>query len=309
VSWWLERLPLAVLILCVAFLQGFALTFWHELLGRAGWGVSVGLEVLHLWFWFRAATSARYVRAGWLVLAVLATALLLAGTLHEVTRPLMEQAGVEQSVARQRQTLESEEQVLRSNLAAFRDMAADQERRGWQADIRRDTARLQEVMGELRGLAADAGSASRWPWLTQVTQLGVIAVAVLFQLGAVLALWGLSGGARNVPAPVSAPATPNPQPERVSESISETFPSPEAPSQRVFYARLWRAIETHARSNRARFARGNGKLSQAALATDLGINAPDLSGIKLLARGEKVPRNPAREAVERLAERFGIETP
>ncbi len=49
-SWWLERLPLVVLVLSIAFLQGYALLFWEGLLGTAGWGVSVGLEVLHCGF-------------------------------------------------------------------------------------------------------------------------------------------------------------------------------------------------------------------------------------------------------------------
>ena len=58
-----------------------------------------------------------------------------------------------------------------------------------------------------------------------------------------------------------------------------------------------------------RVAKGNGKITQTALASDLGVKAPDFSAIKLLALGQEVPRNPSRESVERLAKRFGIEMP
>ena len=63
-NWWLERLPLVVLMVCVAFLQGYGLRFWGGLLGGSGWGVSVGLEVLHIWFWYRAALDAVGVDVG-----------------------------------------------------------------------------------------------------------------------------------------------------------------------------------------------------------------------------------------------------
>lgn len=43
VVWWLEQLPVAVLILSITFLQGYSLVFWHDLLGRAGWGISAGI--------------------------------------------------------------------------------------------------------------------------------------------------------------------------------------------------------------------------------------------------------------------------
>ena len=312
VAWWLERLPLLVLALSVVFLQGYAIKFWDGLLGTSGWGVSVGLEVLHLWFWYRAAISARSARLGWMVLAVAATVLLPAAAIHEVTRPLLQDSARIEAADQQRKSLESEAQVLTSNLDAFRDMAAGQGRRGWQDDIRRDTARLQAIAERLRSLATHSGEAARRPWLNQATQGGVVAVAVLFQLAVVLAVWSLSGGSRKTIEPFRPESVPNPEPEIVSEIISgipETLRAQDKSPEQGVYRKIWEKIEAHARCNVARLARGNGKISQASLARDLGVSAPDLSGIKFLAQGQDVPRNPSRDSVERLARRFGVSMP
>jgi len=310
VGWWLERLPLVVLVLSIAFLQGYSLKFWSDLLEAPGWGISIGLEVIHLWAWYRAAVTARFARFGWIVLAVVATGLLLAGALHEVTRPLMQESARIEATDQERQSLAAEAMVLRANLAAFRDMAAGQGRRGWQDDIRRDTARLQEITDRRRSLMGKP--TSRRPWLNRITQAGVVGVAVLFQIAAVLAVWSISGGSRKTIKPFRPEPAPFREREIISEIISEkpeTFRLSSKPEDSGFYWELWRRVEGHARNNSARLARGNGKISQASLAADLGIKAPDLSAIKLLSRGEQVPRNPSRDSVERLAEMFEMEMP
>ena len=99
-----------------------------------------------------------------------------------------------ETATQQRQFLYAESGVLKANLAAFRDMAANQGRRGWRDDIRRDTARLQAITEKLRTLTIQSGKLGRRPWLNQATQGGVVAVAVLFQVAAVLAVWSLSVG-------------------------------------------------------------------------------------------------------------------
>ncbi|MBW8003056.1 MAG: helix-turn-helix transcriptional regulator [Planctomycetes bacterium] len=312
VSWCLERLPVVVLIVCISFLQGFSLRFWAELLGSVGWGVSIGLEVIHIWAWFRAAVSGGMSRFAWMLLAVAATALLLAAALHEVTRPLLQESGRIEAAGQERESLQSESRVLMSNLEAYRDMSAVQGRRGWQDDIRRDTARLQIITGQLRKLGNAPGNTARRPWLTKVTHGGVIAVAVLFQIAAVLAVWTLSVGSRKIETPFRVENAKSRNEGNVSPPVSETpetFRTPSKQQDTGFYRELWSQIETHATGNSARLARGNGKCSQAALARDLGINPPDLSAIKLIAQGQQVPRNPSRESVERLAKRFEIEIP
>jgi len=312
VSWWLERLPIAVLILSITFLQGYALQFWDGLLGLSGWGVSFGLEVLHLWFWDRAAVSVRSTRAGWIVLAIVATGLLLAGTLHEVTQPLLQESAQIESVDQQRQSLAAEAQVLKANLAAFRDMAAGQGRRGWQDDIRRDTARLQAITDRLRALSAHSGNAARRPWLNQVTQGGVVAVAVLFQLAAVLAIWAISGNRHSAGISLRGQRTLSENCKNGSAPDSKagvTLRTPPRTYDTGFYLRLWRGVETHAKANKARLARRSGMILQATLAKGLGINAPDLSAIKLLGEGKQVPRNPSLESVQNLVKRFALEVP
>lgn len=306
VGWWLEQLPLVVLGISVLFLQGYALRFWNGLLGTSGWGISIGLEVLHIWFWYRAAMSAGLSRFAWVVLAVLATALLLGGALHEVSRPLLRESARIDVVNQTRRSLENEARLLTENLAAFRDMAADQGRRGWQDDIRRDTARLQEVATQLRNLTAGPSNTARRPWINQVAQGGVVAVAVLFQIAAVLAIWTISRSCRNGMNSFRPKATQRNNGETILEE-PETFRAQAAPSDQEYYQQLWSHIQNHARTHKARLGRGNGKFSQAALAADLGIKAPDLSAIKLLAQGRDVPRKPSRDSVERLAHMFLVE--
>jgi len=301
--WWLERLPIAVLLLSIAFLQGFALRFWSDLLGTTGWGVSVGIEIIHLWAWCRAAVSARFARVGWMVLAVAATGLLLAGALHEVTRPLLQDSARIEANGQERKSLEAESRVLQANLAAFRDMAATQGRRGWQSDIRRDTARLQAITERLRILNNFSDNRTRFPWLNQATQVGVIAVAVLFQIAAVLAIWSLAVGNRNGTASFRADETDSGNISPIS--TGEIPRTAAAISHPDFSKVLWSRIEAHS----ARLGAQNGKLTQAMLSRDLGVNPPDLCAIKLISRGQAVPRNPARSAVALLAARFGIEMP
>ena len=310
VSWGLERLPIVVLFISISFLQGYSLLFWSDLLGRAGWGVSLGLEVLHIWFWYRAAVSGGMSRFAWMILAVAATALLLAAALHQVTQPLLQESVRIEAVSQQRESLEAEANILKANLAAFRDMAATQGRRGWQDDIRRDTARLKEITERLR--TVNAGKQVRRPWFNQVTHGGVIAVAVLFQVAAVLAVWSISVGSRKNETPFRVENAKSRNNGNVSPPVSETSETfrtlPKQPNT-DFFKRLWSQIETHAERNTARLAGGNGKCSQAALARDLGINPPDFSAIKLLALGQQVPRNPSKDAIGKLAKRFGIEMP
>ena len=311
-SWCLERLPIVVLILSVMFLQGYALMFWTGLLGKAGWGVSLGLEILHVWFWYRAATSIRFPRAAWIILAIVATGLLLTSALHEVTRPLLQESAQIEAAGQERESLQSESRVLMSNLDAYREMAASQGRRGWRDDIRRDTARLQIITGQLRKLGNAPGNAARRPWLNKVTQGGVIAVAVLFQLSVILSIWSLSTGNRETVSQISSESETKNEQKVVSPRVSETVETFRAEAKQPntdFYRQLWSQIEAHTRSNSARLAGGNGKISQRSLCRDIEINPPDLSGIKLLARGEKVSRNPSKDSVGKLSKRFGIEMP
>ena len=201
--------------------------------------------------------------------------------------------------------------MLQANLAAFRDMAAGQGRRGWQDDIRRDTARLQAITERLRILNNYSDNQTHIPWLNRVTQAGVVAVAVLFQIAAVLAVWSLSGG-RKTSKPFRSEPIHRSERDSVSRNLSRNISAvvgQAKASEQEFYGALWGHIEAHARSNSARLAKGNGKITQAALAHDLGVKAPDFSAIKLLGQGEQVPRNPSRDSVETLAARFGISMP
>lgn len=324
-SWWLQKLPLATLPICIVFLQGYAIQFWIGLLGNPGWAVSLGLELLHVSFWYQSAATGQWRRFGWGVLAMVATGLLLASAIHEVARPLLQDSVRFQAQTQTRTSLEAEAVVLRMNLVAYREMAAGQGRRGWQDDIRRDTARLSTITKRLSELAGAANSPDLsstrliLPWLNGVMIWVVIAVVCLFQVGVILAIWKLSGSSRNTELPfrpsvqtsrnneqtISAVSGISDEPRNDGANISAVCQKPET----GFYRELWKRIEAHARNNRESLAQGNGKVTQAALASDLEVNAPDLSAIKLLGLGETVERKPARASVEMLCQKFGLEIP
>ena len=193
-AWSLERLPILVLPLSVVFLQGYALRFWTGLLGTPGGGVSLGLELLHLWFWNRAAATAGRKRLGWGFLAMAATGLLLAGALHEIAQPFIQESTRLEVATRERASLEEEAVVLKKNLEAYRDMAAGQGRRGWREDIRQDTARLTAItrrLSKLSGLSTGAGPPNNNLLFSPLNGLMlwvVIAVALLFQAGGLRSL-------------------------------------------------------------------------------------------------------------------------
>ncbi len=115
--------------------------------------------------------------------------------------------------------------------------------------------------------------------------------------------------------PISAISGISDEPRNNGAAIStisekpETFRrNPKCPEMN-FYGELWKAIETYAGTNRERRAKNGSQRSQASLAKDLGIKAPDLSAIKLLAVGAQLDRKPARASVVLLAKKFGLHMP
>ena len=335
VSWGFQRLPLVTLLVSISFLQGYAIRFWVGLLGSPGWAVSMGLELLHLWFWNRAAVSAGRSRIGWATLALVATGLLLAGAIHEVARPLLQERERTDSQVQQRAVLEEETAVLKANLVAYREMAAGQGRRGWQEEIRRDTERLAQITQKFRELSTRPANSSRVsgalvvPWLNGLMVWVVVAVAVLFQIGVILAVWSLSGNhsasrnsfrpsvlpSRNAPATISAVSEISAESRNAAATISpisetpETFRrNPKCP-ETDFYKELWAAIEAHRGNGTASLAKNGSQPSQAQLARHLGVSPPDLSAIKLLAAGAQLDRKPARASVVMLAKKFGLHMP
>lgn len=313
----LALLPLITLPVCLVYLQGYSLQFWSGLLGAPGWGVSLGLELLHLWFWSRSALSKGVFRFGWGLMAAAATLLLLAGAMQQMTRPYLEAEKERAAISQMRMSLKAEAEVIKQNLGAYRKMAADQGRRGWQEDIRRETTRLLENTEKLRQMSTPIFTEGDAPnqMLSTVADLMlwvVVAVALLFQGGVILSVWCLTAALRSVDVPVSS----SPKQLRIAEkngrnisSYSENFSVGPKGIEQAFFKELWGRIEVYALHNRETLAGNNGKITQAALVNDLGIKAPDLSAIKYLGTGEEVERRPARASVEILADKFGLKIP
>ncbi len=103
---------------------------------------------------------------------------------------------------------------------------------GWQDDLRRDTARLAKVTEKLQELSSRSVKARQFSgdlillWLNRVMIWVVIAVAVLFQVGMILAVWSLSGSFRNNDIPFRPRVLPSRNIKQTISAVSGISPEP-----------------------------------------------------------------------------------
>ncbi len=186
----IEIRPLATLLLlagCIGLLQYHSIQFWVE---HAGSGSLIGaawsllLEGAALWLWSDRRPARR-------LLGGLATLLLLAGPLYQVSAPLLEDAGragrQAEAAGERRRDLAGEIQTLDAALAVY--LANSASRQGWVARIDHTQARLEQLRAEQAKITAERADAPQQrPW-QQVAVIGMEALAiVIFQLVAVLAI-------------------------------------------------------------------------------------------------------------------------
>lgn len=187
--------PLATGVLlagCIGLLQYHSLQFWVEHTGSpigAAW--SLLLEGAALWLWSDRRPERR-------LLGALATLLLLAGPLYQVSAPLLDHndhADRQSSAADQRHAaIERELQTLDAALTTY--LANSTQRQGWVARIDHTQARLEHLRTEQAQLTAERARAPspQRPW-QQTAVIGMEALAIaLFQLVAVLAIGELREG-------------------------------------------------------------------------------------------------------------------
>ena len=180
--------PLATGVLlagCIGLLQYHSVQFWVERTGSpVGVAWSLLLEGAALWLWSDRRPTRR-------LLGAVATLLLLAGPLYQVSAPLLDEGGhaERQAVAaRERQSdLAGEIKTLDTALAAY--LANSASRQGWVARIDHTQARLEQLRAEQAQITFDRADApAPRPW-QQVAVIGMEALAIaLFQLVAVLAI-------------------------------------------------------------------------------------------------------------------------
>ena len=188
--------PLATGVLlasCIGLLQYHSVQFWIERTGSPiGLAWSLLLEGAALWLWSDRRTARR-------LLGALATLLLLAGPLYQVSAPLLDdssRAGRQTTAARERQhDIKGELETLETALAAY--LTNSVSRQGWVARIDHTQARIEQLRTEQSAITAERADAPEpRPW-QQIAVIGMEALAItLFQLVAVLAIGELRDESR-----------------------------------------------------------------------------------------------------------------
>lgn len=175
---------LILLVAAIGLMQYHAILFWSEHVDQAtGWAWSLLLEGAALWLW-----SSRHMAQR--ALALVATVLVLAGPLYQVSAPLIAEwqatdRGAVANVER-RAALAAEITSLETALNAYLNNSAT--RQGWAQRIDATQARLDTARSELQGVIAAAAEPVRLSWQRQAV-IGMQAIAlVLFQIMGVIAI-------------------------------------------------------------------------------------------------------------------------
>ena len=182
------RIALSVLVLvgAITLLQVHGIEFWTARVGMIGVLWSLLLEATALWLWYQPGTAKR-------ILGLVASLLLLAGPLHQVAVPVLQE--VENSThadsARMAQISIVQDEIsdIEKGLEVFRKNS--EARIGWLGPIQQNEKRLSEARQELATLLATPAQ-SALDWSQQGAVLMQATTLVLFQLTAILIITSLS---------------------------------------------------------------------------------------------------------------------
>ncbi|MFP4615541.1 MAG: helix-turn-helix domain-containing protein [Thiohalorhabdus sp.] len=202
--------PLALLTLlgCVATLQYHSVLWWLDQVGWSGVAISLVLEVVAVWFWFRP---------GWgRVFGAAASVIVLAGPLHHTAAPLFQArdaaAAERAAVSAKLDSLRDEIQTQRQTLAGYRERS--EERVGWRDVQERASETLAELRDRERDLVArQAAMQSSGPVALELVTLLQLGALLLFQMGTITSVTHLSAAYRRR----QHPETPrNTQPQQAA---------------------------------------------------------------------------------------------
>lgn len=263
--------PLAILAGAVALLQAHSIQFWMEWVGPMGWAWSLLLEAVALWLWWQPGAGTR-------ALGLVASLLLLAGPLHQVTAPIAEAGRTDTARAETVGTLRAEIAQLEQSLGTFLDNSAS--RTGWAGRIDRTQQDLAAARERLRReLQQSAGAAVSWQRLAVVAMQAI--ALVLFQVTAVMALTRLAGEHRRLREP--RPET-SPQPRKQPPETLETAPTDGETRVETINRRLDEELQRTG-------------LSQRAWGEQYGFKPRDLSLVRNHARLQQEGKRTAPAAV------------
>lgn len=175
---------LLILIGGIGLLQYHAIMFWTDVVDPlTGWAWSLLLEGAALWCWSHPRWSIRS-------LGFVATVLVLAGPLYQVSAPLVvERIGIDKS-SEQRTVLVAEVAALEQALNTY--LANSEKRVGWSGRIDSTQQQLTAARAELRRLTSAAPE--RIEWQRQAIIVMQAIALVLFQLLNVIMIRTLSEG-------------------------------------------------------------------------------------------------------------------
>ncbi len=196
--------------LCVALLQFHGIAFWTWGVTRAdpvwgvamlvapwnGWGWSVMLEIVNLWAWSRVCQNTRTIiqGAGWIVLAAVTTALLVAGPLYRVATPLVREIVAVPTITEGSAEIEYAKHEITAVELEIEAYSGDWRLRplieARMALLRALYARLNDLIAE----NTESAKSARLDGLRVAVIAGQLAVIVVAQVGAVLAIVTLFGG-------------------------------------------------------------------------------------------------------------------
>ncbi len=204
----MTALALLTLLGCVVTLQYHSVLWWMEQVGWSGVAISVVLEVVAVWFWFRP---------GWgRVFGAAASVIVLAGPLHHTAAPLFQArdaaAAERAAVAAKLDSLREEIRTQRRTLAGYRERS--EERLGWRDVQERASSRLAELRQRERELLArQASLEASGPVALELVTLLQLGAFLLFQVGTITAVTHLSSVYQRRNQPETPRNTPSEQPE------------------------------------------------------------------------------------------------
>jgi len=244
-------IPGLILIGCEALIQIHGWAFWRAHFHvQAGPALSVALGVLAaVWLAWAFAARGWAARLGCGLLGVVATAVLLAGPLYMVSRPLIEARTAADARPAELARLDAAMEARRAELARYLEISASG-RYGWHGRI--DDARLAIAELEAQRASLANATAAGLPWQTWAA-CGLQALALLLlQTGAasMAAICGRRWRQTSEPAPrarvacgelealtpvaspevVSEPEATSAQAEALETPVSAEVESPESPA-------------------------------------------------------------------------------
>ncbi len=187
-------LPCSILALGVVLLQYHSIRYWQSWVGTwTGVGWSVLLELISLWLWFNTGSQPgvpkRYLRwASLRLLALVTTALLLAGPLYRIGHPTLQEWRGALDTAQQIEILREEIADDQAGLVAYRQNSLT--RLGWLGEINQVETGLRKNRERMTTLLEAAGQTFAWErWAT--VNLQALSL-VLFQIANILAIGSIS---------------------------------------------------------------------------------------------------------------------